>query len=203
MFRRLDANGRFHRDSPIGRMFHPGTVSYREISAHDSLHIAVTDENRLSVHVDRVSPLAIREGSPSRYSFFRVLHHNVAHCCDSLTRLWGHRQGDHRCQLDCEIVTVAGDVDGPVDGPMDGTVDPKSTPSRAPVMYEFSCKAAGAEGCGWKARATSEEELVAKVADHARTVHRVGALSNTLTRYAVTVARANQDTDERPPVAFL
>jgi predicted small metal-binding protein len=56
-------------------------------------------------------------------------------------------------------------------------------------MYEFSCQAAGAEGCGWKARATSEDELIAKVADHARTVHHVPALSNTLTSYARQVAR--------------
>ncbi len=186
MFSRLDANGHFHRDSPMGRIFHPGTVSYREVSAQDSLHISVTDENRLSVHVDRVSPLAIREGSPSHYSFVRVLHHNVAHCRDTVARLWRRHPGDHRCELDCEIVTV------------DGDAATESTPAEAPVMYEFSCKAAGAEGCGFKARATSEDELVAKVADHARSVHRVGALSDTLTRYAVMVARANKDAGDRP-----
>ncbi|MDQ6618067.1 MAG: DUF1059 domain-containing protein [Actinomycetota bacterium] len=172
MFSGLDSTGRFHRDTPLGRIFHPGTVSYREISPNDSLHIAVDPENRISVHVDRVSPLAMNTGGRHQYSVLRVLHHNVTHGVDSLKRLCRRQHGDHRCEMDCEIVAVEDEV----------TVE-------RPVMYEFSCKAAGATGCGWKGRAPSEEELLIKVADHARKVHGVGALSDTLVNYARTVAR--------------
>lgn len=172
IFSQLDDTGRFHRDSPLGRIFHPGTVSYREISSHDSLHIAVAAENRVSVHVDRISPLAVDDPAAARYSFARVLHHNVAHCRDALRRLWRRQPGDHRCELDCEIVTVADE-----------------TEPEAPSLYEFSCQAAGAEGCGWKARATSEEELIAMVAEHARRVHHVALFSTTLSNYARREAR--------------
>ena len=175
MFNTLDATGRFHRDSACGRMFHPGTVSYREISEHDSLHISVAGENHVSVHVDRVSPLAVGAPGPSRYSLARVVRHNVTHCRDSLARFLRHQPGEHRCELDCEIVTVDG----------------VESADEEPVMYEFSCRAAGAEGCGWKARATSEEELLAKVSDHARTVHHVSSLTSTLSSYARTVARSH------------
>lgn len=172
MFSRLDSTGRFHRDSRLGRVFHPGTVSYREISSNDSLHIAVTPENHVSVHVDRVSPLSTRKGSTSRYSLLRVLRHNVTHGVDCCARLWRSRSGEHRCELDCEIVAVAGDE-----------------VTESPIMYEFSCRAAGAQGCRWKIRTTTEEELLARVTEHARTVHGVGALSGTLANYARLVAR--------------
>lgn len=171
VFGRLEATGRYHRDSRLGRVFHPGTVSFREISQNDSMHIAVTPENRVSVHVDRVSPLSTRAGDRSRYSLLRVLRHNVTHGIDSSVRLWRRRPGDHRCELDCEIVAVEGDQ------------------SEAPVMYEFSCRAAGAQGCRWKTRTTSEEELLARVAEHARTAHGVSAFSGTLANYARVLAR--------------
>ncbi len=43
------------------------------------------------------------------------------------------------------------------------------------MAYEFDGRSAGAIGCGWKARANSEEELVEKVAEHARKKHNVNA----------------------------
>ncbi len=138
-------------------MFHPGTVSYREISSNDSVHIAVTPENHVSVHVDRVSPLSTREGSASRYSPLRVLHHNIAHAIDSWARLWRIRPGVHRCELDCEIVAVTDEL----------------LPA-GPVMFEFSCRAAGVEGCRWRTQAPSEEELLASIIEHLRAVHGVG-----------------------------
>lgn len=182
VFGRLDDTGEFHRDSRLGRVFHPGTVSYREISPNDSLHIAVTPDNRVSVHVDRVSPLSTRSGNRSRYSLLRVLRHNVAHGIDSTVRLWRRRPGDHRCELDCEIVAVEDDR-------------PEN-----PVMYEFSCRAAGAQGCRWKTRAPSEEELLARVTEHARTAHGVTTFTATLANYARTVARRGADEGGRPPV---
>ena len=181
VFGGLETTGHFHRDSRLGRVFHPGTVSYREISANDSLHIAVTPDNRVSVHVDRVSPLSTRSGERSRYSFLRVLRHNVAHGIDSSVRLWRRQPGDHRCELDCEIVTVKDDT------------------SDSPVMYEFSCRAAGAQGCRWKTRTTSEEELLARVTEHARKAHGVGTLTGTLANYARAIARHGQgDAGGRP-----
>ena len=52
------------------------------------------------------------------------------------------------------------------------------------MAYEFDCRSAGAEGCGWKARANSEEELVAKVSEHAQKKHKVANVSDTIANYA-------------------
>ncbi len=177
VFSQLDTNGEFHRDGPLGRIFHRGTDSYREISKTDSLHIAVTPDNHVSVHVDRVSPLAAGAGAGgrSRYSLFRVLHPNLTHGIDSSVRLFRRHGSNHRCEMDCEIVTVED--------------DPTAESGR---MYEFSCRAAGAQGCRWKTRTSSEEELLARVTEHARTAHGVSAVNNTLTSYARVVARQSR-----------
>ena len=106
LFQRLDAGGRFHRDTAIGRVFHPGTLSYREISPTDSVHVAVSSDNRVTVHVDRVSPLIVRVGRRCRYSVTRALVHNLTHAAEALVRLVSHRRGAHNCHLDCEIVWV-------------------------------------------------------------------------------------------------
>ena len=52
------------------------------------------------------------------------------------------------------------------------------------VAYEFSCKAAGAEGCNWKARGATEDEVIAKVTQHAQKVHKVKNVSDTIASYA-------------------
>lgn len=57
------------------------------------------------------------------------------------------------------------------------------------MAYEFSCRTAGAEGCGWKTRAASEDELVAKVAEHVRKTHKVKNVSDTIANYARASAR--------------
>lgn len=57
------------------------------------------------------------------------------------------------------------------------------------MAYEFDCRTAGAEGCGWKARANSEEELLAKVSEHAQKKHKVGTVSDTIVNYARTTIR--------------
>ncbi len=172
VFSQLDSTGTFHRDSLLGRIFHPGTASYREVTPTESLHIAVTPDNHVSVHVDRVSPVAHGADGRSRYSFARVLRHNLAHGVDSTVRMWHRHGSNHRCEMDCEIVAVQEDA----------------TDER-PVMYEFSCRAAGAEGCRWKTRAPSEEELLARVTEHARTAHKVSAVNGTLANYARMVSR--------------
>lgn len=56
-------------------------------------------------------------------------------------------------------------------------------------MAEFSCAAAGADSCGWKTSADSEEELVGKVADHLQKRHGVKVVSATLAKYAAAIAR--------------
>lgn len=50
-------------------------------------------------------------------------------------------------------------------------------------MFEHSCKKAGADGCGWTVRANTEEELKAKVVDHARKRHGVKVMSDTIYNY--------------------
>jgi hypothetical protein len=115
LFDSLDASGRFHRDTPLGRIFHPGAVSFREIAETDSLHVSVLPGNRISVHVDRVSPLAVDHGGRCRYSLLRALVHNLAVVADVLRGVARRRQVDHRCHLDCELVWVPDDE--PVDHP--------------------------------------------------------------------------------------
>jgi predicted small metal-binding protein len=169
LFADLDRTGPFHRDSAVGRIFHPGTASFREITPNDSLHIAVSPDNHVTVHVDRLSPLAIRPGGDCGYSVVRAVAHNVVHLVEAAARRCRGRGTGHRCELECEAGGAR---------------------QAGPGVYEFSCRAAGAGGCGWVARATSEEELVAKVAEHARRVHGVRQLTGTIAAYALEVARA-------------
>jgi len=56
-------------------------------------------------------------------------------------------------------------------------------------MFEHSCKKAGADGCGWTVRANSEEELKAKVVDHARRKHNVQHMTDTIFNYLREAAR--------------
>ncbi len=102
-FRCLEASGRFHRDTGLGRLFHPGRVSFRENQPSDSLHVVIRDD-RVAAHVDRVSPLGLRPERPSRYSLRRAAAHNLAGMAQDLFRLLRGRQGDHRSELDCEWV---------------------------------------------------------------------------------------------------
>lgn len=100
--RHLDVSGRFHRDSRLGRLYHRGQISLRENVQNDSLHIAIED-NRLRAHVDAESPL---EAGPdgSSYSLRRAMAHNVAGMAQDLVWLLRGRQGDHRCELNCEWI---------------------------------------------------------------------------------------------------
>lgn len=56
-------------------------------------------------------------------------------------------------------------------------------------MFEHSCAKAGAEGCGYVVRAGSEDQLKAKVAEHARRKHNVQGMTDTIYNYLRDTAR--------------
>ncbi len=56
-------------------------------------------------------------------------------------------------------------------------------------MYEHSCAKAGAEGCGFTVRAGNEDDLKAKVAEHARKKHNVQGMTDTIYAYIRVTAR--------------
>lgn len=101
--RYLDASDRFHRDSFIGRILHPGTLSFRERVVQDSVHILI-DGTTVSLHVDRYAPLVLSRRGPARYSFWRAAVHNLVHLAEDAVRLLTGRRGEHRCVLDCRRV---------------------------------------------------------------------------------------------------
>ena len=109
MFRGLDTTGRFRRDGGIGRLFHPGTVSYRELVPENSLHVIV-DGDEVSAHIDRFSPLAFTGGGPTDYSLWRAAVHNVWGAAKDVLRLLGGHRGDGRCDPACEWVDVDDDM---------------------------------------------------------------------------------------------
>jgi len=113
----LDVSGRFHRDNGIGRVFHPGRLSLRENVANNSLHVVIQD-NHVAAHVDLVSPLGLRPQGPSRYSVRRAVAHNLVGLAQDVVSVVRGRQGDHRCELDCEwlssgAASPAADADMP------------------------------------------------------------------------------------------
>lgn len=111
LVRHLESNGRFHRDSVVGRMLHPGTISFRERVLENSIHIVIHG-NQVCAHVDRYAPLVLTRAG-ARYSFLRAVAHNLAHLGEDLVRLLTSRRGEHRCRLDCERVETD---DRPIDG---------------------------------------------------------------------------------------
>ncbi len=101
----LEHNPRFRRDSVLGGIFHVGRISYREITPTDSLHIVVRGD-RVSAHVDEVSPLVVRTDGSCRYAWGRVLAHNVAVLVGDVARRARGLHGRQRCNLRCEAVIV-------------------------------------------------------------------------------------------------
>ena len=102
LLRALEANGQFRRDSVLGGCFHPGKISYREVSPTESLHILI-DGDKVSAHVDDVSPLRVRADGSSRYAWGRVLAHNLLVVIGDAGRRLRGVHGDHRCNLHCEV----------------------------------------------------------------------------------------------------
>lgn len=88
----VEATGRFRRDTRIGAIYHPGRLSFREVSAGTSLHITVAAD-RVTVHVDRVSPLASTQPDDGcRYSLGRIAAHNLSGIAGDITGLFRRRQ---------------------------------------------------------------------------------------------------------------
>ncbi len=108
LFQNLAADGRFRRDSRWGRVLHPRTVSYREARATDSVHLVVNDD-KVSVHIDRFSPLAV-QGATSwrRYAPLRMLAHGLVDVVGEATSVLRGQHAHH--DLLCERVWVDDDV---------------------------------------------------------------------------------------------
>ncbi len=101
LLKALEANGRFRRDSVMGGIFHPGKLSYREISPTDSLHILI-EGDKVSAHVDEISPLRLRADGSSRYAWGRVVAHNLLVVLGDAARRLRGLHGAQRCNLHCQ-----------------------------------------------------------------------------------------------------
>ncbi|HVM02698.1 MAG TPA: hypothetical protein VM263_08505 [Acidimicrobiales bacterium] len=128
LFADLVASGRFCRDTRAGAILHRRTVSLREITDGDSLHVCVDGDDRVTVHVDHFSPVAgANPDGTCRYSVGAVVAHLFAHLRDQLQRAVRGARGQHRCRLECELVegddpepAPAAEPAGP--GPVGGVV---------------------------------------------------------------------------------
>lgn len=109
LFRDLEASGVLRRDTGIGRIYHPGAVSYRETTAENALHVIVRGD-RVSAHIDRVSPIRFAKGGAVRYSLWRTALHNLAGMAEDGLRALGGRRPNNRCEPACEWAEVDGDL---------------------------------------------------------------------------------------------
>lgn len=121
LVRYLEASDRFHVDTFLGRLLHPGTISFRERVRENSIHILITGD-QVAAHVDRYAPLTITPAG-SRYSFWRAAAHNVAHMAEDLVRLLSGSRGEHRCVLHCRRVEIGDEVLDDLLGPTGATCD--------------------------------------------------------------------------------
>jgi hypothetical protein len=102
LMKALEADPSFRRDSTLGGIFHLGKVSYRETSATNSVHIVI-DGDRVSAHIDEVSPLRLRPDGSSRYAWGRVLAHNLLVVIGDAARRLRGQKGVQRCNLRCGV----------------------------------------------------------------------------------------------------
>lgn len=76
LVRALEAHPQFRRDTSIGAIFHRGKISFRQVAARDSLHITI-EGDRISSHIDRISPLNCNPDEASHYSVRSIAAHNL------------------------------------------------------------------------------------------------------------------------------
>jgi hypothetical protein len=100
--RALEADPRFRRDSFLGGIFHPGQICFREISPTNSLHVIIAGE-RISAHVDEISPLVLRSDGSRRYAWGRVIAHNLLVLMGDVSRRLRGQAEPSRCDLHCQI----------------------------------------------------------------------------------------------------
>ncbi|MEX2621633.1 MAG: condensation domain-containing protein [Egibacteraceae bacterium] len=105
----LDASGRFHRDNAVGRVFHPGAVSYREAVAENSVHL-VWERGRLVAHVDRYSPVRFTKDGEAHYAFWRIAVHNVAGLVTDVLSLPRRQHSGDRCPTAGENIEIDADL---------------------------------------------------------------------------------------------
>ncbi|MDP8987288.1 MAG: hypothetical protein M3N11_02955 [Actinomycetota bacterium] len=127
----LETSDRFHRDTTPGRIFHPRKISFREISAVDSLHIVI-DGNRVSAHVDEISPLRRRPDGSIGYSPWRILAHNLSGACADVARFLRGQHGAQRCNLECEVVWIDDDPANPLLPEAPAGAQGRPAPERSP-----------------------------------------------------------------------
>ncbi|MDQ3897437.1 MAG: hypothetical protein M3326_09400 [Actinomycetota bacterium] len=99
---------RFRKDSVLGGLFHLGWVSYRELSPTESLHVVIRGD-RVSAHVDDISPLVLRPDGSYRYAWGRVVVHNLLVIVGDVARRVRGLQGRQRCNLRCQVEVVEED----------------------------------------------------------------------------------------------
>ncbi|MGH9188843.1 MAG: HAD family hydrolase [Acidimicrobiales bacterium] len=96
LLRQLEASGRFRRDTRLGALFHRGEISLREVAQRRSLHVTFGEDNRVSAHVDHISPLASSQPDDGcRYSLPRIAAHNMTGMAGDLVRLVSRRNRGH------------------------------------------------------------------------------------------------------------
>lgn len=111
LIRALEANDRFRRDGRLGGLFHPGRISFRELTPRDSLHIVI-DGDKVSAHVDDICPVRCAQGGVPAYSWALIAAHNLSGFAADLGRRLRRRHGEQRCNLGCEIVWVDDQIAG-------------------------------------------------------------------------------------------
>ncbi|HEU4867656.1 MAG TPA: hypothetical protein VFV09_08015, partial [Actinomycetota bacterium] len=74
--RDLVASGRFCRDTPAGGLLHQGAASFREAVGGGGLHLSLSADNRITVHIYDHSPVAgVRSDGGCRYERTKTLEH--------------------------------------------------------------------------------------------------------------------------------
>src|SRR5687768_7762884 len=72
----LVASGRFCMDTPAGSLLHQGATSFREAVGGGGLHLSLSADNRITVHIDDHSPVAgVRNDGGCRYERSKTLEH--------------------------------------------------------------------------------------------------------------------------------
>jgi hypothetical protein len=100
--RALEADPRFRRDTFLGGLFHPGRICFREISPVNSLHVVIAGD-RISAHVDEISPLVLRADGSHRYAWARVMAHNLLVLMGDVSRRVRGQSERQRCDLRCQL----------------------------------------------------------------------------------------------------